>query len=354
MNLNLKSAMIYLSLFFILLKILTGNILYVGCAGAILAACFLTLFKQFRLFTVVVCIMVCIYILSFGIISLDIQGRNYFLYTYYFIYSVALALSIKKTNLEYKTSLFLLVISCCWMICQIMIYGYNPDAFNDLIDGSRNYISAYLILFYVYYMYASYLNNKKINLIYPVFIVVACIFLYGRSGIILSLLVFLISLLQSGDKKKIVFFAVCGLIGIGVYYEQILNILLNSNLSHGVETERSGMLEQYFSSIRTANDLLLGVDLFKCCSLIIKFEGNPHNSFIMMHSRFGLFPFIIIFCFYVFQLSKGILLKNIYLNLLLLIIFMRYFLDTIGFFGPVDFILLSIAISIVENKVPKK
>lgn len=345
--------MIYLSLFFVLLKIVTGNILYVGCAGVILMVCFLTLFRQYKPSIIVACIMVCVYILFLGIISVDVQGRNYFLYIYYFIYSVMLAVSIKKLNLEYKTSLFLLIISCCWMIFQMIRFGYNPDAFNDLIDGSRNYISAYLIIFYIYYMYASFINSKKLNLVYPVFIVIACIFLYGRSGIILSLLVFIISLLQSGGKTKITFFVVCGLMGIALFYDQIMSILLNSNLSHGVETERSGMLEQYFTSIQTAKDLLFGVDLFECCSLIIKFEGNPHNSFIMMHSRFGLFPFLVIIGFYIFQLYKGYLLKNTYLNLLLLIIFMRYFLDTIGFFGPVDFILLSIAISIVGKQSPK-
>ncbi|HFS5870670.1 TPA: hypothetical protein ACH0TZ_001234 [Citrobacter werkmanii] len=286
--------------------------------------------------------------------SIDVEGRNYYLYVYYFIYSVMLAVSIKKIKLEYNTSFFLLAISCCWMIVQIFRFGYNPEAFNGLIDGSRNYISAYLIIFYIYYMYAAYINGRTVSLIYPIFIVVACIFLYGRSGIILSLLVFLVSLLQSGSRVKIGFFIVCSLIGIAIFYNQIVSIVLNSNLSHGVETERSGMLEQYFFSIQTARDLLFGVDLFECCSLIRKFDGNPHNSFIMMHSRFGLFPFLIIIGFYVFQIIKGILLKKIYLNLLLLIIFMRYFLDTIGFFGPVDFILFTIAISILRDQMPRR
>lgn len=353
MSLKFKSALIYLSLFFVLLKILTGNIVYVGFAGFLLGGCFLSVFRKFKLSVVVVCIIACAYITLLGLISVDIQGRNYFLYIYYLIWSVMLALCITRLNLEYSTARFLLIISCCWMMFQMIRFGYNPDAFNDLIDGSRNYISAYLILFYIYYMYASYINNKKLNLIYPIFIVVACIFLYGRSGIILSLLAFVISILKSGGRAKITIFTVCGLMVIVMFYDQLMTILLNSNLSHGVETERSGMLEQYFSSIRTAKDLLFGVDLFQCCSLIIKFEGNPHNSFIMMHSRFGIFPFLVIIGFYVLQLYKGILIKNIYLNTLLLIIFMRYFLDTIGFFGPVDFILLSIAISIFGNQASK-
>jgi len=346
---TLNKVLIYFALIFVLLKLVTGNVVFVGIAGALIFLCFLITFRWFKLAPIVIFTLVLVYILWMGLISVDVEGRNYFLYVFYFTFSIMLTLCIRHYKIDYKLSLSLLLVSCLWMIFQIYKFGYNPDAYNDLIDGSRNYISAYLILFYIYYLYACYVNNRQPNLIFPLFIVVACVYLYGRSGIILSVLLLLISVLQTKSRIKIGLFMLLGLLTLIFYYNTIYNIILNSNLSHGVETERSGMLMQYVGSIQSARDLILGVDLFQCCSLIIKFEGNPHNSFVMMHSRFGIFPFIIIVFFYLYQITARLFLKKWYLNLLLLMIFMRYFLDTLGFFGPVDFILFAVILSIISN-----
>ena len=342
MNVLVAKSLMLTSLFFVLMKILTGDILYVALAGFALFVCFLFCFKRLLVCCLIGICFAGVYILLFGFLNVDVEGRDYFLYFYYFVFSILLVLCINKLRFDYYASVFLLTVSLAWVLYQIVTIGYNPDAYNNLIDGSRNYVSGYLILFLIYYMFACHMNGVNVNLLYSFIVLVACFFLYGRSGVALSCVLFIISIFHCGGRFKKSAIAIAVLILSAFYFSDVLNFLNNSNFSQGAETERTAMLYQYLSSISSVRDFIFGMDFFSCCSLIMKFDGNPHNSFLMMHSRFGIFPFLIIVLFYLYQAFCGALIKNRYLNLLLLLVFARYFIDSIGFFGPVDFIVFSI------------
>lgn len=343
----LNLTLVFISILCLLLKISIGSGIFALIGGVLSILLFFTTAKNIKITPFIFCAAVGIYIFIFGLINANIEGRDYLLYYFYFISSSAIAISIRRLGMELMVSKFLLIVSLVWFSIKAIGLGYNPDAYNDLIDGSRNFISGYMILFLVYYLYACRIHNIKISIIYSILVTIACFILYGRSGIALSLSLLCISIFtRYGRKSILLIFIITICMGL-LYAVEISSLIQNSNFSHGVETERSEMLAQYLASIKTPYDILFGVDFFECCSLIARFDGNPHNSFIMLHARFGIFPFLLFIFFYLYQAFSGIIFKTIYFNILVLIVLIRYSLDQFGLFGPVDFILFSIVIFIL-------
>ncbi|MFM4719902.1 hypothetical protein [Aeromonas bivalvium] len=343
-------ALVFLSVLCFLLKISTGGSEFAFVGGVISILLFFATSRKLAPFALIVCAAVGFYIFLFGFINNSIEGRNYFLYYFYFLSSLSLAISIRRLRVDYAVSQTLLIVSLLWFIYQVAHLGYNPDAYNDLIDGSRNFISGYMIIFMVYYLYACKLYEKNIFIFYPILITLSCFILYGRSGIALSLVVLCLSILTKyGKVYVLLIFAVAVVIGIS-YAIEISTLIQSSNFAHGVESERSLMLAQYLDSINSPYDILFGVDFFKCCDLIARFDGNPHNTFIMLHARFGIFPFLLFIAFYIHQFISGFIIKYWYFNVLAMIVIIRYALDQFGLFGPADFILFSILISTVQGQ----
>ncbi|MGE6107300.1 hypothetical protein [Aeromonas sobria] len=282
-----------------------------------------------------------LYVIAFGLYHVESDDKNYFLYVIYVTLAIQISYIIREFDFSYQAARFLLTLSLCWTIYHILHIGYNPDAYNNLLDGSRNYISAHLVIFLAYYLFACKKEMININLIYPATVVVCCFFLFGRSGIALSIFLFLLAVAQK-NKVYIISIVFAGIIIVYFYQDILISLFANSNFSHGVDSERSIMLAEYISSMTDWKGFLFGVDFKSCCETIVAFKINPHNSFINMHSRFGVFPFIILFITYLYMLYKRIFFRNLMVNILVLVVFARYFVDSIGFFGIIDFILLSL------------
>jgi hypothetical protein len=352
----LNKSLVFISISCLLLKISTGGSEFALIGGVVSIILFFSTSRKIEPILLIVCAVVGFYILLFGFINNGIEARNYFLYYFYFLSSASLAISIRRLSIDVIVSQFLLIVSLVWFMFQVIHLGYNPDAYNDLIDGSRNFISGYMITFMTYYLYSCKSYGKSISITYPILITVSCFILYGRSGIALSLVLLCISIFTKYGKGYVVFIFTMSIVTGLLYAVEISTLIQNSNFAHGVESERSQMLSQYLNSINTLQDVFFGVDFFKCCNLIARFEGNPHNTFIMLHARFGIFPFLLLIAFYLYQIISGFIIKYLYTNLLILIIFIRYALDQFGLFGPADFILFSMLIGAVigPNRTPRE
>lgn len=336
--------MILLTLGSVLLKVLTGSPVFIIVSLLFSSLSFiLCALKVNKVNYLLFCFYLCVllYVIVLGLYHVASDDKNYFLYIIYITLAIEIAFIIRKFNFDYQASLFLLILSLCWTIYNILHIGYNPDAYNNLLDGSRNYISAHLVIFLAYYFFACKKEMISINLIYPTLVVVCCFFLFGRSGIALSIFLFLIAIAQRNKIYIVSFVFVCMTI---VYFnkDEIISLFANSNFSHGVESERSVMLSEYISAIVDWRSFLFGVDFKDCCKTIMAFKINPHNSFINLHSRFGVLPFFMGLIIYIHMFYTRILFRSIMVNLLIFVIFARYFVDSIGFLGIVDFILVSL------------
>lgn len=146
-------------------------------------------------------------------------------------------------------------------------------------------------------------------------------------------------------------FAVGTIAFILVNLQSIILFAENStNFTNGLSSERSIFINEYLTGITNSNsDFFFGRRIAECCSWIQTFQGNPHNSFIMGHMRYGVAHTL---------LSIGIVLyillsKNITLILFGLVILSRFFVDQLGLFTPFDLVLYYLMFLIYEYKYKK-
>lgn len=241
-------------------------------------------------------------------------------------------LSILMLNREIiKYIYFLLFLSNILVIYFAVQNDFNPEFGNNLLENkSRNYVSGTLAIFTVYYLTLCRIFKEKISIILLVLLVVNSLFLYGRSGIAISFMILLFGLYYRLGKLIFSILSIVILSSLGL----ILNFLLKeTNFSEGLDTPRSALFSEYVNSaLNNTYSLFFGVDISKCCSLIVAYGSNPHNSFLMGHSVYGIISTLIVFVMIIVVIAS----KRLDMILLLLLIIMRYSLDTMGIFGYYD------------------
>lgn len=214
-------------------------------------------------------------------------------------------------------------------------YQFNPDFGNNIfINNSRNLVSAYLIFGTIYYLLFCYILNKKISLSIIILLFVNCLVLYGRTGVALSSLLLVYGLYKRFGSIVFIGIASTILISLNFIYKIIID---STNFATGIDTPRPILFKEYISGM-TTEDILFGRSIQHCCSTIVAYGSNPHNSFLMGHSFYGLIHtllFLIIFVVILFS-------RRLELIFFTLIIFIRYNLDSFGLFGFSDLVLFSI------------
>lgn len=223
-----------------------------------------------------------------------------------------------------------------WILFLGAVLGYRPEEFNDFLAGSsRNVLSAILISLTVGYLVSRRFRKKRINLL-PIFgQVFANLFLFGRTGIILSIFIFVVVLIA--EKRffflGFVFFA-C-IVGVVYFFSEIFNyIVSNTNFDSGFDTPRLELNLAYFRSISII-EVLFGRNLGSV-EEYARYNGNPHNSLIRLHSHWGAGVF---FVFLISMLSLFYLIKDREFLLLSLffVVYLRSIIDVVYFFNLFDY-----------------
>lgn len=231
----------------------------------------------------------------------------------------------------------------------IMKLGGDGEAYNEILEGSsRNYLSA-ISIFLTINIYIQLLFRAKYILLYPAIInFILCLLLFGRSGIALSLLILFFVIYIRSVKIFLTFF-ILSIIVVFYYLGSIIFYLdEKTNFAIGLESERSIFRKEYMRGIFDSYDFLIGRKIYNCCAYIQSF-GNPHNSFIMGHLRYGILHTFFSIFLILFVLYK----KDIIMLFFLIIIYSRYFLDQLGLFAFFDFALFSlIFVSILGRDKP--
>lgn len=261
-----------------------------------------------------------------------------------------LVLSITLSLIVFEKSNIKIVICFLYFLnLYVLFVGYqnefDPLFGNDIfLNKSRNYVSATIALFTLLYLTLARYYNKKIDPFLLILLLVNCIFLYGRSGIVVGFFILLLGLYYRFGKTFTILMSLAALIFLGLIYEFILSA---TNFSEGLDTPRTLLREEYLNSIFISSyDFVFGADIQHCCNTIAFYGFNPHNSFILAHSIYGLSSvlFVILASLLVF-LSKRVDFIFIYIILLL-----RYSLDSIGIFTYYDIVLFVVLIACYKVK----
>lgn len=287
---------------------------------------------------------------------LSLFAGNYFalsnvLNIFYGLSSIILAYSIAKINNKAKFSLYVYIFYAVFCILCIIYTGFDIEGLNEVLNaGSRNIVSAILLVLAIFVSASYYAENKKQPLFVFVVTFILCILLFGRTGITLSFLLLMIPFFYKLKNNIILFTSIFSLLSLVVIFnfDSIVSFLtLNTSFQYGLESPRTALRAEYFSGILNSyNELFWGRNIDHCCQLAVSYDGNPHNSFILGHSRFGLLHTFIFLCVPFLLILK----KQWFFLFLLLIIYIRYFFDKLGFFSPLDFVLFYLLILAFSKK----
>ena len=243
--------------------------------------------------------------------------------------NVFLIALIFNDNLAFKTISYLLLFFNFLILFKWYQSGYLSWFGDELLPGrSRNIVSAYLIIFQIYYFLLCEINSKKINSFLSFFTFVNCVLLFGRMGIALGFILLLFSVYRSYGKAFFIFLLSLGGVFFGAIYTYIFT---QTNFERGLDNPRAALFREYFMGI-DEYELFFGRNISQCCSLITSYDGNPHNSFLLGHSQFGIMHTIIFFIIFLVV----ILSKRIELVFFMVLLYFRYSFDVIGMFSVFD------------------
>lgn len=237
-----------------------------------------------------------------------------------------------------KMSFVTLVIFYIYFLGAGLYYGFTPWNINHyFVGGSKNYVSAMAIFLQIFYSISYYRSKRKLPMVTVVITLVICVITAGRSGIGLSAMIVLFSsyfMLFHGNRTiKISIFITALLVFIMVFVNlDTINeiLILNTNLNQGMESSRFLANQSYFDNLSIGN-LILGID-FSTLSVYqeIDMEVNPHNTYILAHSRFGLAYLFFILFFILSSLYIFIFYKNTLVYIIFLIIYsVRIYFDVL-------------------------
>lgn len=340
-NRKALSCIVIASMTMYLLKLITGNdiflTLYICLSISSIVPMILIKANVSIKYLVSVLLSISIIIFfSFFSSSYDLQSA--FIGATYITTTVILLWATHESRNELFIARFIFYSLLVYIAPFIVTYGIsNPDAYNDILSGaSRNMVSALIIVFSCFHI-ASYVKLKRK---YPIFVPLAsfvcCFMLFGRSGIVISFFILSICAINVFDKKYTAIL-LCMIAFLVVYYYVDISeyIMTKTNFAVGTDSQRSTMLSQYTSNM-SLSDVVFGNEYSRCCSEIVRFDNNPHNSFLNGHARYGLSHAIIVLSLVAIAFKKSTKLSIA----LLIAILSRYSVDQIGLFSPIDLVIL--------------
>ena len=133
-------------------------------------------------------------LLSFvGFFSVNFKGNEYFLTIFSFISCLGVALLLSRSSSAVNLTKYHYILFALYVCFFIYQYGFSdPELYNEIFAASsRNIVSAYLNLLLISYAISCYQFNMKPSIFLPLINIFICFFLYGRTGIILAILLFL-------------------------------------------------------------------------------------------------------------------------------------------------------------------
>jgi hypothetical protein len=244
---------------------------------------------------------------------------------------------------------FLIVV--CFVVTGL-IASVDSDNIDSVsfVGGSSNLLSAALISAVCWYCFVRVQAGNKEPILVPVAMLIFAVYLGGRSGIVISCGIVLISIFFRATRSTL--FALSALL---VFYtltrlslgEILTDLIAGTRLRYGFEDDiRAEMIEEYIRGIGPIT-LLMGGE-FNPSGVIASYGDNPHNSLIRAHHLFGIFPVAIFLILIVISVAKFLSTPTrlwAYGFALGGLILLRSYYDSVTFWFELDFAIVSLLLS---------
>ncbi len=262
---------------------------------------------------------------------------------------MSIGLLIYEYDISYKNARISYYVLCLALIYEIVMVGGVDDI---TISGSRNTISIFVVLYYSFLLISLYKSGMELQIIDPVVGALVCILGTGRSGILTGSIMIVFYVSQRFDLKKLrmkrVFAFAIGVILVLIVLNQfysrynyiIDNALLNFKLRGLDSAGRNELWIEYLrKAISTPFDFILGAGI-SGTPMLDQFNNNLHNSFLMLHAKYGIITMILIICLMIKSLRKMIKEKEPLLITAFILMLFRMNFDYTNFNGNFDTILI--------------
>ena len=252
---------------------------------------------------------------------------------------------------------------CSWffviLILAHIIRGGTPREF--LRMGSENNISAYLIFFILAGYLGRLSDHKSLKYLLPLFCLVISLWTGSRGGAlaaaVLVICVFLHNFLAIKKGKFFTLVKICLLLAVSYW---LLNAVLGDFISafidkidqYGGESIRTEIWAEYISGIfDSIGNVLLGVNILGHKYLLLNsYSGNTHNSFLMLHAKFGLIACVLLLLLMAKVLIKSTREKKALLLVVLITSGTRMLFDWVAFTGLYDVLFWYMFIYTIDNR----
>lgn len=256
-----------------------------------------------------------------------------------FFFGMALALLTIKYDKDFflLKSMYYFTFIYAVVILLVLLLGVDP---NNIWNASQNTSSQiFVILGSFFIIYKPVVNKLKYKVVFYTLIFMICIFSFGRSGILTSLMLLIVCMLHAyffqPKKVKIIyllfflFSSVVVLINFNLIIDVFngLSVFDYIRVSGITDSYRKNMIYEFFQAY-DVSVFLFGID-FSTLPYISSFSENPHNGFIFLHARLGVLALFIYlsvlwvaFCF----LAK----KDFFSFLALIVMLLRFGTDSVS------------------------
>jgi hypothetical protein len=260
----------------------------------------------------------------------------------------------------------------CWLpllisLVMFAFYAVNGRSAEDFFPlNSRNFVAVTLFLgLFSYFTLSKNFSLDGKVILFNFAICFFCIYAVGRAGIVLSLLllvcnssIYVMAVTQKFTKNsRMIIRGVLSIILLISCFSLINYLYTNDFLariiSRGMhDLSRKNIIKEYFSSIDGLS-FILGVKLSDL-ELMVKFNNNLHNSYLSVHSSFGLFYSM----FFIFLVTHSLVLcwgrKYYPLVFLLVIILARGVSDIQVLAGRGDWVFFFMIFYLIQTQRSQK
>lgn len=248
------------------------------------------------------------------------------------------------------------------VIMLVLLYMIQGNAADELLKiGSENNISTY-ILFFVFLGYLSEKKeNKAMKYIPAVLVLAISLWTASRAGVLSALVLIcciswynlmIVKKGKLGSLFKLCFLVFFGIWAINHFFGDYMISFLEKMNQYGNTSIRTIIWLEYLKGMFDSfGNFLFGVNMFDGeYPLLQYYAGNPHNSFLMFHAKYG-FVSLLIGCIFMFNsILKAKKNKNIMLIIVTLVASVRMFFDWIAFPGLYDVVFWLLMLYVIDKK----
>ena len=355
---------IFLTLYlFLYLLQLQSTIILSYIVAAIYAFVFLKEIKISRLIFQIYSILACFFLLSI------INFNHGFTPLFHLIFLPVILLIADYFSKKQIDNLYQIIRAFQYqnilLVTLGLIYNYNEiDPIGSIIPWvSRNGITSVLLVCQITFSFVTYLYDKKNPIISSLAVVIISFYGLGRGSIIVSILLLLFGIflnIFNSKSKLLKFSSVIVVFGLFLYFgSNSETITLVENIEEGLNQTQFG--QGYTDEARNSinKEYISNLDFwkfffgssYKNTSIEKNFGGNPHNSFIRLHSYYGIFGIIVLFFLLISILiaKRNASVKFVLFGLLLLLLF-RAYTEPILFPSSLDLFFLMMIVLFFRKK----